>query len=111
MYEVFECIAADDVVSKLDSMLTLPQQRSRPLHGTARWQAKLEAAQNVLFCKELFSQVRNGDFIFIIIIIIIIVFIYICLISFTILAVQRSLSAQLIHPTYGSKQPSNRSCK
>lgn len=27
----------------------------------AYWQSKLESAQNVLFCKELFSQVAHGD--------------------------------------------------
>jgi len=53
-------LVADDSVSKLDSMLTIPQTVPNHPDETARWQVKLETAQNVLFCKELFSQVYNG---------------------------------------------------
>ena len=50
-------------MTKLNSMLTVPQILPTSPDETTRWQAKLEAAQNVIFCKELFTQVRLELFI------------------------------------------------
>lgn len=37
--------------------LTIPLPHGALAQAETHWQQKLEAAQNVLFCKELFSQV------------------------------------------------------
>lgn len=55
----FFATVADDAVTKLNSMLTVPQILPTSPDQTTRWQAKLEAAQNVIFCKELFTQVSS----------------------------------------------------
>lgn len=40
----------------MSATLRVPDEFGR-YNPDAHWQAKLEAAQNVLFCKELFAQV------------------------------------------------------
>ena len=42
-------------LSRVD--LTLPTDISGTVPSDAHWQRKLEAAQNVIFCKEVFQQV------------------------------------------------------
>ena len=54
---MFVLLTANDNVSKLNAMLTIPQKLPGSANST-RWQLKLEAAQNIIFCKELFSQVN-----------------------------------------------------
>ncbi|XP_014675300.1 PREDICTED: mediator of RNA polymerase II transcription subunit 17-like isoform X2 [Priapulus caudatus] len=48
-----------DTDSLASANLTIPSHPTDPLAGETHWQKKLEAAQNVLFCKELFSQLAR----------------------------------------------------
>lgn len=50
----------EDSISKLNAMLTVPQRLPTLVNSSNRWQTKLDAAQNVIYCKELFSQVCNS---------------------------------------------------
>ncbi|XP_067942006.1 mediator of RNA polymerase II transcription subunit 17-like isoform X2 [Watersipora subatra] len=52
----------NDNVSKLNAMLTIPQKLPTCVDNTTRWQTKLETAQNIIFCKELFSQLSREAF-------------------------------------------------
>ena len=47
-----------DSMDLTSAILRIPDGLGR-YPSDAHWQAKLEAAQNVLFCKELFAQVST----------------------------------------------------
>lgn len=46
-----------DKTDLTSAILRMPSDLG-PVHTGPHWQQKLQAAQNVLFCKEIFSQVN-----------------------------------------------------